>query len=563
MVVGLGAIAVLIVLPLLAVVAQGVFPDLFARVPSLRFDPSALFRVLRTPADFHMLADSVLLSAGAAVVATAAGGILAFVVGRTDIPARRLWPALVWCCLLIPSFLTTEGWTFFLQREGLLSAVFAEPAWMQNLLGEPLGVGSILALKFFPFAFLSVTVALPWVGGEHEAVARTLGASRSAVWRRIQLPLLLPFLASGAAIVFADCLSDFGVAITVAESHQFPLLTYGIYSALYDVPTDFAGAGALSLLLSIAVGAALAVQMLIMGRSRHATIHAGYRPPEPVRLGAWRLPVLAAVGAFFALALGIPVGSMLVESVLKTAGFGMASHTLTLQNYAGLLGSAGSTAAGALLYSLRLAAVTATAAVLLGSVLAYLGTQGSGRVGTVLEGISLWTISIPGLILAAGYVFLWNQPWLVPLHLDLAGTVWALALAYLAGGIPYVLRFQLGSMAQLDGRLLAAARVLGAGVLRLLGRIVLPLVLEGVLALWLFVLAGTAFELPASEFLYPPGHPTLAVQINHLFNTSLYGQGTALAITAAAALLSLVLVLRGLLPRLLGQRGRAGPAAGI
>ena len=80
-----------------------------------------------------------------------------------------------------------------------------------------------------------------------------------------------------------------------------------------------------------------------------------------------------------------------------------------------------------MLYSLRLAAATDTVAVLLGTVLAYLGTHGAGRVGPVLEGISLWTISIPGLILAAGYVFLWNEPWLVPLHLDLAAETAATA----------------------------------------------------------------------------------------------------------------------------------------
>jgi len=566
MILGLAALGLLIVLPLGSVVGQAVFPRLFARHASLMFDASALIRVLKTPADFHMLADSVLMSAGAALAAALVGGGLALVVGRTDIPARGLWTGLVWCTLLLPSFLLTEGWTFFLQREGLLSRILPEPAWMQNVFGSPWGVGAILALKFFPFAFLTVTTALPWVGGEHEAVARTLGAGRAAVWRRIYLPLLLPFFLSGAAIVFADVLSDFGVAITVAESHQFPLLTYGIYSSLYDVPTDFGGAGALSLLLTLAVAAALAVQFLILRGSRYATIHSGYRPPVPASLGRLRLPALLAVAAFFGLALGIPAGSILLESFLKTLGFAMAPHAVTLSNYSSLAGGVGVRASGALFYSLRLAAVTATVAVLFGTLLAYLGTHGSGWVGQLLEGVSLWTISVPGIILAAGYVFLWNQPWLVPLHLDLYGTVWALTLAYLAGGIPYVLRFQMGALAQLDRRLLSAARVLGAGIGRLLYRIVLPLVAEGALALWLFVLAGTAFELPASEFLYPAGHPTLAVEVNHFFNTGLYGQGTALAVTAAVALITLVLVLRAVLRRLLpgphrrGGRERLGAA---
>ncbi len=555
---GLGALALLIVLPLLAVVAQAVFPHIFGRHPDLRFDPRALTRVLQTPFDFHMLADSVLMSLGAGLAAATCGGVLALVVGRTDVPGRGLWGGLVWCTLLLPSFLMAEGWTFFLQPMGLLSRAVPEPSWLVNLFGSPWGVGAILALKFFPFAFLAVSAALPWIGGEQEAVARTLGASRWRVWYRVYLPLLLPFFASGAAIVFADVLSDFGVAITVAESHQFPLLTYGIYSAIYNIPTDFGGAGALSLLLTLAVGLAILLQLWFLGGRRFATIHSGYRPPEPVRLGAWRWPALVAVAGFFLLALGIPAGSILLESFSKSLSFGLGSYHLTLSNYAALSTQVGSRGFKALGYSLRLAAVTATAAVLLGTLLAYLGTHGSGRLGTVLEGVSLWTISIPGIILAVGYVFLWNQPWLERVHLNLYGTVWALTLAYLAGGLPYVLRFQMGSLTQLDRRLVSAARVLGAGVGRLLARVVLPLVADSVLVLWLFVLAGTTFELPASEFLYPPGHPTLAVEVNHFFNSEIYGVGTALAVTAAVILIVLVLILRGVTRRFLPAPVRGG-----
>lgn len=558
MVSGLAALGLLIVLPLLALVAQAVFPRLFARHPSLLFNAASLIRVLHTPYDFRMLADSMLMSAGAGLAAALVGGVLALVIVRTDLPGRGLWHGLVWCTLLLPSFLLAEGWTFLLQPSGLLSRVLPEPAWLPNIFGNPWGVGTILALKFFPFAFLSVTAALPWIGGEQEAVARTLGASRWGVWRRIYLPLLVPFFASGAAIVFADVLSDFGVAITVAESHQFPLLTYGIYSAMYNIPTDFGGAGALSLLLTLAVGLAILLQFVFLRRGRFATIHSGYRPPEPTRLGRWRWPLLAGVAAFFALALGLPAGSILVESLSKSLSFGMGSYALTFSNYAALASQVGAQGVTALGYSMRLAVITATGAVLLGTLLAYLGTHGAGRLGPLLEGVSLWTISIPGIILASGYVFLWNQPWLERVHLNLYGTVWALTLAYLAGGIPYVLRFQMGALAQLDRRLLSAARVLGAGIGRLLGRIVLPLVAEGALALWLFVLAGTAFELPASEFLYPPGHPTLAIEVNHFFNTELYGVGTALAVTAAVLLIVLVLVLRTLVARLLPGPGRRG-----
>ncbi len=559
---GIAALALIVLLPLGSVVLQAVFPGLFQSPPSYRFDPTALFQVLSSAGDARMLADSFLLSLGAGVAGAVVGGALAIVLGRTDVAGRGIWTALIWCVLLLPSFLYAEGWTFLLQRRGLLSDVLHEPAWMQRVFATPVGVGAILALKFYPFAFLTVGAALPWLGGEHEAAARTLGAGRARIWWRISGPLLLPFAVSGAAMVFADVLSDFGVAITVAESHRFPLLTYGIYSAIYDVPTNFAGAGAFALLLLGAVGAAVAAQSLLLGRLPHGTIHTGFRPAARVGLGRWRAPVTALVAAFFALSALLPVGSVLLESVLRSGGFSAAVEGWTPWNYVDLFTPSGAHALGALLYSLRLAAVAATAAVAFGTALAFLGTEpGAGWLGQVLHGVALWTISIPGIVLAAGYAFFWNQPWLVPLRLDLYGTVGALLLAYLAGATPYVLRFQLSALGQFDRRLLGAGRVLGAGPGRLLLRIVLRLLADGALSLWLFVLAGTAFELPASEFLYPSGHPPLAVIVNHYFNQWAYGTGTALAVTAAAILIALVLVLRALLRRLLPGVPAAEPEA--
>ncbi|HVB10162.1 MAG TPA: ABC transporter permease subunit [Bacillota bacterium] len=559
MALGITALLVLIVYPLAAVVIQAEFPHLFApQSPNARFDPAALIRVFRTPTDYRMLGDSVALSLGAAVFASVAGGALAVVLGRTDLPGRAVFAGLAWVNLLIPSFLLAEGWTFLLQQGGLLSHFLTEPGWMQNVFTTPWGVGAILALKFYPFAYLTVSAALPWLGGEHEAVARTLGASTTAVWRRVFIPLLLPFLASAATIVFADVLSDFGVAITVAESHQFPLLTYGIYSSLYNQPTDYAGAGALALLLGVAVATALLAQLLILRKNRFATIHAGFRPPAPARLRPQvRYPLLLAVILFFAVALGAPAGSILVESFLKGSAYGIITVQPTLANFASLAGPTAHTAVLSLGYSLRLALVTATAALALGTLLAYFGTQGKGGTGQFLQAISLWTISVPGIILAAGYVFAWNQRWLSSIGLELYGTVFALGLCYLAGGLPYVLRFQMGALSQLDRRMMSAARVQGAGVGAVLTRIVTPILAEGAVSLWLFVLAGTTFELPASEFLYPPGQPTLAVEINHFFSESSYGQGMALAIATAAVLITAVLILRLLMRRRLPAAVRA------
>jgi len=43
---------------------------------------------------------------------------------------------------------------------------------------------------------------------------------------------------------FAEVLSDFGLASTIARMSSFDVLTYGIYAVASDYPVDFPAAGA-------------------------------------------------------------------------------------------------------------------------------------------------------------------------------------------------------------------------------------------------------------------------------------------------------------------------------
>lgn len=515
-------------------------PHIFSAHPSLVFDAKPLLNAFTNPASLRVLLNSALLSAASAILATVFGVGVAILVGRTDVPGRSLWTGLAWLTILTPSLLLGEGWELLFERGGFLDSLTAVPAQIRELFFSPWGLIVVLALKFFPFVYLAIAPALPWLGGEQEAAARNLGARRTTVWYRIYLPLLLPFLASGATLVFANVLQDFGLAATVAQSAGFPLISYNIYAAIDTVPTDFATAGALSLLLTLAIAAVLLIQLGILRRFHYTTIHGGFRPAPPVSLGRLRVVASGLLAVFFTAALGLPLITILMVSLLKQLGTPLTLSNLTLGHYAAIL-QGGSFynpyALQSLLFSLQLGAIAATVAVLLGTFLAYVGRQQSAGLAASLQGLSLWVISAPGIVLGAGYIFAWNQPWLAPLHLQIYGTVWALLLAYFATAIPYVLRLQIGGLAQIDSGLLAAARVQGAGLIALFRRVLLPLLADSSLSLWLFLVVEIVFELPASQLLYPPGQPTVAVEILRELNNFDYGPSTALTVLSALTVL--------------------------
>jgi len=82
-----------------------------------------------------------------------------------------------------------------------------------------------------PFLVLTVEAAIRQLDSRYEDAARTLGASRLYVFRRITLPSIKPALVAGVALAWARALGEFGATITFAgnlpgTTQTMPLATY-------------------------------------------------------------------------------------------------------------------------------------------------------------------------------------------------------------------------------------------------------------------------------------------------------------------------------------------------
>jgi molybdate transport system permease protein len=114
----------------------------------------------------------------------------------------------------------------------------------RGLLGAPLAAigvhlpfttaGAVLAEAFVAMPFLVITVeaGLRSMDVRYEEAARTLGAGRWYLFRRVTLPLVLPSLFAGAVLCWARALGEFGATITFAGS--FPGTTQTLPLAVYQ-----------------------------------------------------------------------------------------------------------------------------------------------------------------------------------------------------------------------------------------------------------------------------------------------------------------------------------------
>ena len=167
---------------------------------------------------------------------------------------------------------------------------------------------------------------------------------------------------------------------------------------------------------------------------------------------------------------------------------------LGLVNYSDLLSSAERLRPA--LNSLWMAAAATLAAVVVGVLAARLSLRRGGLPGRALEAMMTLPWAIPGTVfaLALAAAMSVNAPWVG--RFVLVGTLWILPLAYLVRSLPLTGRSIFAGLRQLDPRLEEAAASLGAGALRTVLRIVLPLLRPAVIAG-----AGLAFITMLGDFV--------------------------------------------------------------
>nr|MBW4030958.1 ABC transporter permease subunit [Acidobacteriota bacterium] len=153
-----------------------------------------------------------------------------------------------------------------------------------------------------------------------------------------------------------------------------------------------------------------------------------------------------------------------------------------------------------------------------------------GWTGRLMDAVLVGSVALPALVLAAGFIFVFNLPFTVHLGINLYGTMTLLGLGYLAISLPSNSRVLIGPIGQIDGSLMAAGRIHGAHQLRAFRRCVLPLVAKSLLWAWLLSFASTFGELPTSEMLAPTGVRTMATAILSSFQSYNLAMATAFSV---------------------------------
>lgn len=158
------------------------------------------------------------------------------------------------------------------------------------------------------------------------------------------------------------------------------------------------------------------------------------------------------------------------------------------------------------LVSLRVAVLVSVLATVIGTMAALGIERMKSRTGSIIRGLLITPMVVPGVVLAVGI-------YAVYLDTRLVGTWTGYVLAHTLLALPFVVIAVGANLSVFDARLETAAASLGASRLTTFFTVTLPLILPGILSGALFAFVTSFDEVILSLFITSPQLKTLPVQI--------------------------------------------------
>jgi molybdate transport system permease protein len=235
-IVPLAAVALaFIVLPFLALLQRAPWGDLWT--------------LISRPVVTDALRLSITSAFAATLLALVFGIPLAWVLARTQFPARPVARALVLLPMVLPPVVGGAALLFAFGRRGL----FGGPIYDSTGFLLPFSFWGVIAANTFvamPFLVITVESGLRSTDQRYEDAAASLGASRWTIFRRVTLPHAAPSIVAGAVLCWARALGEFGATVTFAGNLQGRTQTMPL-AVFLALESDRGAAIALSLVLIV------------------------------------------------------------------------------------------------------------------------------------------------------------------------------------------------------------------------------------------------------------------------------------------------------------------------
>ncbi len=208
-----GAILFFLIAPILTIIPLSFnAQDFFTFTPEmLSFSPEGYslkhYEDFFTSGDWQKaLKNSFLIAPAATIMATSLGTLAAIGLTQSHVPFRRTIMAILISPMIVPLIISAAGMYFFYSRIGLQGTY-----WGVVLAHAALGT---------PFVIITVTATLVGFDRSLTRAAASLGADPLTTFFKVQMPLIIPGVVSGALFAFITSFDEVVVVLFLGSAGQ-------------------------------------------------------------------------------------------------------------------------------------------------------------------------------------------------------------------------------------------------------------------------------------------------------------------------------------------------------
>ena len=456
----------------------------FANFKDLFTNKIVMKKFLMTP-----LLNTLYLSVGTCVVSIVFGGIVAFLVTRTNLAWKKYISSIFIFPYIMPQWTLAVVWQNLFWsvsvtgvKDGLLASLFhiyMPKWWCQGLFPSLM----VLGLHYAPFAYILIGGIFRNMDANLEEAATILDTPKWKIMFRVTLPMVKPAILSTILLVFGSAMGSYPVP------HYMGLST--LSTQYISMNSNRTGEASIIAVIMMLFGVAIMLlnQFSLTSRKSYTTVTGKSGQISKINLGKSGKYIIALILVIITFFTSIfPIVSFAFETFLPNPGdysflYTGDSSNLTTKWWAtnenitenGMYGQKGilynetiwHAFGGTILVSVACALVAGTIGTLVGYAVA---KQRRRNWSNYVISVAFLPYLIPSIAVGAAFFVLLSSE-----KLNLFNTYWILIIAGTVKYIPFASRSSLNSMLQLSGEIEEAAIIQDIPWIKRMLRIIIPI----------------------------------------------------------------------------------------
>jgi len=492
-------------------------------------------RYFAEPKFLEIISNSFEVSITATAVTIVLAYGFAYAMHRSMLPFKSVFRIVAFIPLFAPSLVQALGLIFLLGRNGLINRTF-------DLGIEIYGYWGIViadVLYSFPHAYLILSAALAVADARQYESARMLGATNARIFFTVTLPSTKYGLMSAIFIVFTIVITDFGNPMVIGGDYN--VLATEIYNQVSG-QANFRMGAVIGMILLLPAALAVGIEKLVA--RRHYSVITEQSQPLIIRRNPRFDAIMFAYVAVICAAILLVIGLLVFASFVQLWPYNM---SLSLRHYYFDVQNGIQPLWTSIWVSLMAAAI-GIVFVISG---AYVIHKFNNRITRFLYFLSILPAAVPGMVLGLGYILAFNDP-SNPVYL-IYGTMVIIAICNVYHYHAQGFLLSMTSVKQISDTFDEASTSLGAGLLRTMWKITLPIIWPSIISVGVFFFMRSMVTLSAVIFLITPTTQLAAVSVLLLDDAGNQNQAAAFSVCIMATVVVALVMFHGFL-RICGVR---------